>query len=164
MGVFKQLLVIGCVFSACAKPPPHAKQAQDVTKAFVVQIEREKGLTSLGSGGFYTNQKIDSLYVDFEVKKSLPPEEAKALLMTTVNSLVAFVNQNEGIRPFLKTYPITAEQVSISIGFINEKRAPLPGLSQIHLYDGTIYYSTFQSDLKKYTPYYQEPGCPGKVL
>ena len=95
MSLVKQLLVIGCVFSACAKPPAHAKQAQDVTKAFVTNMEREKGLNSLGSGGFYTDKKIDSLYVDFEIKGQFSPEEAKALLTTTVNSLVDFVNQHD---------------------------------------------------------------------
>ncbi len=156
MNVLKQLLVIGCVFSACAKPPEHAKQAQDAAKAFSLIAKKEPGLTSLGSGGFYTNNKIDSLYIDFEIKKDLPPKEAKHLLTTTVNAFVNYVNENEAIRPYLQTYPITAKEVSVSIALIDEKRIPLKGFSQIHLYDGNIYYSNFIAERKEYSSYEQE--------
>lgn len=156
MSLWKQFVIVGCVFSACAKPPAHAKQAQDVTKAFSAKIEQEQGLTSLGSGGFYTNKKIDALYVDFEVKRKSSPEEARILLRNMVSSFVEFVNQNEEIRPFLQTYPITPNQISASIAFVDDKRAPLAGFSQIHLYDGTIYFSTFQSDKKDYISYQKE--------
>lgn len=156
MNVLKQLIVVGCVFSACAKPPEYAKQAQDTALAFTHQVEGEASLHSLGSGGFYTNKKIDSLYVDFEIKKRLSPEEAKALLTTTVNAFIEYVNQNEGIRPFLQTYPVTPNQISVSIAFIDDKRAPFVGFSQIHLYEGIIYYSAFQPEKKEYSPYQKE--------
>ena len=156
MNGLKQILIIGCVFSVFAKAPEYAKHAQDTAKSFSLIAQNESGLTPLGSGGFYSNKKVDSLYIDFEIKKRLSPEEAKALLTTTVDHFVAYINENEALRPFLQTYPITPERISISIGFIDEKRNPLPSLSQIHLFDGAIYYSTFNSAQKEYMPYQKE--------
>ena len=156
MNPLKQILIIGCVFSVFAKAPDYAKHAQDTAKAFSLIAQKESGITPIGSGGFYTNKKVDSLYIDFEIKKRLSPEEAKALLTTTVDHFVAYVNQNEALRPFLQTYPITPQQISVSIGFIDEKRNPLSSLSQIHLFDGTIYYSTFNPSQKEVSLYQKE--------
>jgi hypothetical protein len=156
MNVLSQIIVIGCVFSACAKPPEHARHAQDTAKAFAKKAETEFGLTSLGSGGFYTNKKIDSLYLDFEMKKNQTQEEAKALLTKTVNDFVHFVNESEEIRPFLQTYPITPNQISVSIGFINEKREPFQGFSQIVLYEGITQYSVYIPEKKEYSPFQKE--------
>ncbi len=156
MNILKQLILVGCVFSACAKPPEHAKHAQDTALAFTQKIEKNIGLRSLGSGGFYTNKKVDSLYIDFEVKKRVESDEAKALLTNIVDAFVEYVNQTEEIKSFLTTYPITPNQISASIAFVDDRRAPLTGLSQIHLYEGTIYYSIFQSEKKEYSPYQKE--------
>ncbi len=156
MNVLKQLILVGCIFSACAKPPEHAKWAQDTAKAFTQLMEKSQGLHSLGSGGFYTNKKIDSLYLDFEIRKRVSHEEAKALLTTIVDTFIEYVNQNEGIRPFLQTYPITPNQVSASIAFVDDKKLPLAGFSQIHLYEGVIYYSIFQPEKKEYSSYQKE--------
>ena len=157
MSLVKQLIMVGCIFSACVKPPAHVKQAQEVTKEFAEKIEKETGLFSLGSGGFYTDKKIDSLYVDFEAKGNFSQNEARELLMNTMVSFVEFVNQNLEIRPFLSTYPITEKQISASIGFVDEKRVPVQGLSQIHLYTNTLYYSSFQIDTKQYVTYQKDP-------
>jgi hypothetical protein len=156
MSLLRQFICVGCIFSACAKPPPHAKEAQNVVKEFGLQIEHAIGLHSLGSGGFYTNKKVDSFYIDFEIVKNLSEAEAKALLKEVVETLVTFVNQNESVRPYLKNYPISANEISVSIAFIDEKRAPQKELSQIHLFDGVIYYSKFIAEKKEYSPYEQE--------
>lgn len=156
MSMIKQIVCIGCIFSACAKPPEYAKRAGDAAKSFSLQVAREEGVTPLGSGGFYTNKKIDSFYIDFETKKRLLPEDAKTLLVTIVDQFVNAINSNEEMRPFLQTFPVTANQVSISIGLVDEGRKPLLGFSQIHLYEGIIYYSTFESEKKEYSPYERE--------
>ncbi len=156
MNVLKQILIVGCVFSACAKPPEHARHAQETAKAFAKKTEMELSLSCLGSGGFYSDKKIDSLYIDFEMKKACSEIEAKDLLTKIVSEFVEFVNANDQIRPFLQTYPITPRQVSLSIGFVNHKREPLLGLSQIDLYEGMIQYSTYISEKKEYSPFEKE--------
>jgi hypothetical protein len=156
MSLLRQFICVGCIFSACAKPPPHAREAQIVAKDFGLQAEHAKGLHSLGSGGFYTNKKVDSFYIDFEITKKLSEAEAKDLLKETVEEFVAFVNQNESVRPYLRNLPISANEISISIAFIDEKRAPQKELSQIHLFEGVIYYSKFITEKKEYSPYEKE--------
>ena len=165
--MFRHLIVIGCIFSACAKPPTHVKKAQDVASAFAEKSVQEKGLYFLGRGGFYTDKKIDSLYVDFEIQGAMSSEQAFDLLKERVDQFVDFVNQSEEIRPFLTKYPVTPNEISMSIAFVDKKRTPVEGFSQIHLYEGTIYYSAFQQETKRYVPYDQKrllPGCPGNPL
>ncbi len=156
MSLLRQFICVGCIFSACAKPPPHAKEAQGVVKEFGDQIEHSKGLHSLGSGGIYTNKKIDSFYIDFEIAKKLSEAEAKTLLKETVEMLISFVNQNKSVRPFLKNFPISANEVSVSIAFVDEKRTPLKEFSQIHLFEGVVYYSKFITEKKEYSSYEKE--------
>ena len=59
-----QWIIVGCIFSVFAKKPPHVKEAEGITKSFVVQMEK-RGLKVLGHGGCYTGAHIDALYADF---------------------------------------------------------------------------------------------------
>lgn len=156
MNLFSQLICVGCIFSACATPPPHAKEAERVAKNFGLHIQETKHLSSLGSGGFYTNKKVDAFYIDFEIAKEFTESDAKILLKEIVDSFVSYVNQNESVKPYLATYPISPNEVSVSIGFVDKKRAPIQELSQIHLFEGRIYYSKFESDKKTYSPFLEE--------
>ena len=153
MSLVKLLVISGCIFSALAKPPPYAKEAQDLMKVFAGEMTLEKKYISLGSGGFYTDKKIDSFYIDFEVEGSLNEKEAEIALKSAVETLVCLVNTRESVRPFLSTYPITEAQVSVSLAFVDKKRAPVQGLSQIHFDAGRVIYSSYNAQKKRYEPF-----------
>ena len=153
----KTFALIACIFSACAKAPPHVRCTDTVTKAFALQQKEERHLISLGQGGFFSNEGVDSLFIDFEIAKEYDEEEAKHLLEETVEQFIFAVNENPELRKFLNVYPVTVKDVSVSIGFIDQKKHPVEGLSQIHLYEGNIYYSHYNKEQKAYIAYRSNP-------
>jgi len=146
----KTFIVIGCIFSACAKPPAYVKSADDVTKSFSEKMLRENALISLGAGGYYHEKSVNALYADYELFQPYSKEEAKALLTQIIPQFVDHINTSEEIRPYLQTYPVTSDQVSISIAFFDQDHNPYDKLAQIHLYQGKLYYSTYDREKKAY--------------
>lgn len=149
----KTLLVVGCIFSACARPPAHVRCTDDVTNAY---SKSQKDLVCIGRGGYFGNKCITGLYIDFEVERVYSNAEAKELLLKTVEEFITHANRSETLTPFLKKHPITFNEVSLSIAFVDKGRKPQPLLAQIHLYEGRIYYSNFDPAKKAYIAFSQE--------
>ncbi len=152
----KTFFIVACIFSSCAKRPAHVKNADNVTKSFNEMIVREKSIFAIGSGGYFNRNKVDALYADYEVYKPYSREEARELLVATVNEFVQHINQNEAIRPHLAHYPISVENVSISMAFVDKKHNPFDSLAQIHLYGGKIFYSSYDKEKKAFFAFDQE--------
>jgi hypothetical protein len=156
MSFIKNLIVLGCVFSACAKPPEHVKITQDRLKIFSKKIESEEKLETLGLGGFYTGKVVDGFYIDFQLKEKMAEKQAELVLRRAVESLLSELNKDLDLKNYLRAETITSEQVSLSIEFIGSNKKPAQDLSQIHLDQGYIYYSVFCSDKGEYSSYKKE--------
>lgn len=155
----KSFVTIACIFSACAKPPAYVKSADNVTKSFNDVILQERALFSLGSGGYFSGNKVEALYADYETFSAYSKEDARTLLLETVTEFVNYINQDECVRKYLTEYPVTAQNVSVSIAFVDGNHNPFDSLAQIHLYGGKIFYSTFDKSKKAYLAFEQEE-CP----
>lgn len=142
-------LVVSCIFSACAKPPDHVREALRVSESVSDSLQARYGFASLGSGGDFQS-KVMGFYADFETMGIYNKDEAKEMLVKCVDEYIESVNQDEGVRSYLAVYPITSQQVSVSIAFVDEKRKPRDELSQIHLYNDEIYYSTYNPEKKAF--------------
>lgn len=153
----KSLLYVACIFSACAKPPAHVKQTDNVMKPFVKTQEVQYALHGLGQGGYFTGNQIDMFYADFDTTLSLSEEGAKELLYNITMNLKHVINTNEAISPYIKDYPVTIDQISLSIGFVDAHKKPREQLSQVHLYKGEVYYSSYNTEENTYISYKQEP-------
>jgi hypothetical protein len=61
---------------------------------------------------------MGSVYIiglSFQIHHPLDRDEARALIVDSVEELLAAVNSNEEIRPYLKDYPFTTKNVELSI-------------------------------------------------
>lgn len=147
---------MGCIFAACAKPPPHVKSTDNATRTFCERMLKENALIPLGSGGFFENKRVHALYADYEMFAPIDQKGAKDLLSQITTQFIAHINQDESIKEHLKSYPITAREVSISIAFFDQDHKPRENLAQVHLYQGRIYYSTFDLSKKAYLAFESE--------
>ncbi len=143
-------ITIACIFSACAKSPPHVKAADVAMKKFCQKVTLEKDVKMLGCGGFFDERKIQGFYADFESNHQFSKEDARLLLTNLVSTCVNDLNLEETLRPYLIDAPIGYEQVSVSIGFVGNDRKPFKELSQIHLFENKIYYSVYDSNQNAY--------------
>jgi hypothetical protein len=153
MSFIKNLLVLGCVFSACAKPPEHVKITQDSIKSFSKHLEKTTALKTIGSGGFYFGKSVEGFYIDFEFKEVENEFDAEKLLRNTVNSMICHLNSDEKIKSLIKNSNITASQISLSIGFLESNRKPSEKIAQVHLDHGYIHYSVFVKEKNEYACY-----------
>jgi hypothetical protein len=75
----------------------------------------------------------------------LKEEEARKLIISCLTDFLEDVNQETSLRPFLKTYPFTPENISITI--LNS--VPHPYICDVGADEGKIYYCT-EDELNKY--------------
>ena len=153
MSFLKNLLILGCVFSACAKPPEHVKITQDSIKSFSKNLEKTTSLKTIGSGGFYFGKTVEGFYIDFESKEIENESDAERLLRTVVDSMISHLNKDEKIKLLIRDSRVTASQISLSIGFLESNRKPSKKIAQVHLDHGYIHYSIFINDKNEYACY-----------
>lgn len=146
----KTFILFGCIFAACSRPPAHVKSTDEVTRSFCEKMLKAHALIPLGSGGFFENKRVYALYADYEMFAPHDKEKARNLLLETVTEFIDHVNQDESIRPHLKSYPVAPTDVSISIAFFDQDHKPRETLAQVHLYQGRIYFSTYDPNKKCY--------------
>ena len=120
-------------------------------KKFCKHIVDSQPLKILGCGGFFEDKQIRGFYADFESNQPLTKDEARLLLSHLVLNCIQELNHDPTLFAFLNERPIDAKHISISIGFVGTDRKPYPTLSQIHLFESKVYYSTYDSHQKTYS-------------
>lgn len=143
-------IAIACVFSACAKAPAHVKATEVAMKKYCKHVTETKSLTILGSGGFFEADHVRGFYADFESNEQLGKEEAKVLLTGLVETCLIDLNKDEDVLKHFTNGPVEQKHISISVGFVGDDRKPYAELSQIHLFENKIFYSTYDPNQKTY--------------
>ena len=143
-------LVIACIFSGCVKAPPHVRATDVAMKRYTEQVTEEKNLKMLGCGGFFEQEHVRAFYADFESDKNLNKEEAKQLLADLVNMCLEQLNHDGTLVQFLQKEALDISDISISVGFVDHNRKPYSELSQIHIFENKIHYSTYDPKLQTY--------------
>jgi hypothetical protein len=153
----KNLIILACIFSSCAKAPEHVKKCDEVTKEFAKKMQNEEGFSILGVGGIYGKTTVDQLYVDFELDREVSIEEARELLQSFAKKFISHINQKKEFSKYLRISPISAKEISMSIAFIGKDRVPKSEIAQVDLYNQEITFSTYQKKEKQYLPIEKEP-------
>lgn len=151
--ILRTVITVACIFSACARPPTYVRECDRITKGFCEEALPKHELVVLGQGGAFKERQIDSFFVDFERQRPTSREEARQILVDCVETLIARINSDEKIAKNMTHHPISVRDVSISIGFVDEKREPHREFSQIHLYNNNIYYSLYDPEAKSYVAF-----------
>lgn len=101
-----------------------------------------------GIWGAFQND-IEGISLDFHLQKNVNIEEARKLLVGSVEELLHRINNDVGIRPFLHNYPFTNNNLWFSIGFKdkNNKFVLPPNIAMASLILGKISYGL--EDLKE---------------
>ena len=136
--MIKYAALFACIFAMCVKPPAHVEVSDKSVTTFAKTLESDK-MKILSIGGFYLGQKVENLYLDLEYKGTLSEDVAETTLKRAIFGLVAHVNADEEVRPFLLKDIFSTDDVSVSLSYLSEKGEPL----QVHLYNGEIVFSRY---------------------
>jgi len=139
MKCFKFLLLL-LFLSACHKS--HSDLADEQMSIYAKKAYEEKGIVLEGSGGAMMND-IKTFTLSFNCYDYLTLEQTRVLVVQVMNEFLEQVNENEEIRPFLHTYPLTLKNISLMIGFRNHHDQPPPReyIALAYTHEGKIFYS-----------------------
>lgn len=103
------------ILNACTPTPIHIQKAHDVMYSYSSKM-RKLGFSPELSGGAMIDdiQKINLGYI---TNKNLNLEQARLTYIERAEDLLAQVNSNEEIRPYLRNYPFQSKNIFLSIVF-----------------------------------------------
>jgi len=132
-------MLLTVVVTACDGPnvevkifhSPDSLLVDQISGEVFKQLLREKNLIPIECGGRMMNQ-ITLLHWGFDYRKEIDIPEARELLITVTDRFLQAFNENEHIRPYLATYPFTAENVEVRIFLQNPNGSLLrPGILHV---------------------------------
>ena len=112
------LLFFGLFFNDY-KPAPYLPIVNKITNKFIDETPNKYGLNFIGGGGRLMHDVTD-IGIHCLSKKKYTVNEARRIYVKMAERLIAMVNQNEEIQPYLHKRPFDIEGVDLIISFINE--------------------------------------------
>ena len=110
----------------------------------------------IGGGGY---PKIWLMSLSFQRFGSpLTEEEARRLIIASLDDYLIAVNKDEDIRPYLKNYPFTPKNINLGIYNYNPDRTNVyhPYIGTVSIHEGKIGYFTDEpNNLKYYSKKYE---------
>jgi hypothetical protein len=117
-------LLFGCSFPK-EKISPDVKLAREITVHTAKKLKEQKHLYLIGTGGQMMDD-IEMLMMGFYFYDVVDIENARQLLVYSVEQYLSAINTNEEIRPYLYNYPFRTENVEIVIYFRNPNGSNVP--------------------------------------
>lgn len=120
---------------------PVSSEIDHVIQHFSDRINQLSGLnytTSLKLG----NKKIYQIDLYFSSHNPMPLDDVRILIVKTTQMFLEDVNNNTYLKEDLTNFPLTANQIDITIFFRgkNGKYASLPDIAQVSMHNGIIIY------------------------
>ena len=101
------------------KEVEYVQYAKEIMNPFIDECEKNFQLDCIGTGGRFS-RNVAGIDITFIAYRKGSIEEARKLEVTITEKLLAEVNGNEKIRPFLSEYPFKADNIGISLSFRKE--------------------------------------------
>ena len=159
-----QFLFLGVFITSCnltnndrSSAPDKQTLANEVRNQTFKQLKEILGLRPIGAGARMMDQ-IKVLGLNFQYDEEVDIDEARELLMTAGTLLMANVNANERIRPYLENYPFKPNNIRIRIFFEkpNASKDDFDKLSVAVLMDGVLEYRINSSETGRLKTIYEE--------
>lgn len=107
-----------------------------------LEEKRKEGLVVCGSGGSMPDGKITEVFFDFEIHKRVDVDEARKIVVKTVEDFLKQVNENAALKKELAESPMTYKHINFIFAFYDEnnKYVLSPYVSCAFCYLGEVRY------------------------
>ncbi|MBN4066785.1 hypothetical protein JYU14_01730 [Simkania negevensis] len=107
------------------------------------EMKREYNIELYGSGGALMTH-VKEVSLSFMGNQILGVDEARELFVKSMQKCLSIINDDEQLRPYLETYPMTERQIALYLSFIgpNNQMITEPNVSSALNVNGKILYST----------------------
>ena len=120
----------------------HSKEARRVMATFIVKAQKEHGLFLTSSGGALM-EDVKAIFLSFGLEKRVKVEEARELYVKIAKELLAEINADEGVRPYLRKYPFDMNDIKLGLSFYDgyPNEVPKEYVAYVFYVKGILYYS-----------------------
>lgn len=142
-----------------SNPRDYADIAREIRAKVGEKLAKKHQMDLIGVGGGMMGS-VYMLGLSFQIHHPMERNEARARIVDCVEELLAAVNSNEEIRPFLKDYPFTTKNIQLIIfsDYSDGKSVYDPYICVASVYiSDTISFSTREPNEKAYKNRYKEP-------
>jgi hypothetical protein len=149
------LLVVSCILCpSCYRQKhryhlsPHETAFNATISTCAAKLSKKYTLNCSCVSGSMPGGPIRSFGLDFQIQGPLSHNELRSLLIHMASDLLTLINTDENVRPFLKKYPFTVQDISIGLFVIDNKARSIvtPHISFASLDEGKIHYITLSAD------------------
>lgn len=148
-----------------SKPRDYADIAREIRSNVGKKLSKKHRINLIGVGGGMMGS-VYMIGLSFQVRHRLEREEARYLVVDCTEELLAAVNSNEAIRPYLRDYPFTTKNVEIAIFSVQADRGEVfdPYIRVASISESEdIYYRTKEPNKIRYKNEYCEPYAEARA-
>lgn len=117
-------LIICCSCSNSAdsqyRPAAYVSMAGEINAKIINTLSERYHMDVIGvTSGLADN--VNTLGARFQIQGPLPKDKLRQLIVGCVEEYLNEINSDEKIRPFLKNYPFTSQEISVAILVVNKR-------------------------------------------
>ena len=155
------LLIAACyIINNCNRyvPEEYIVISQQIRADVATTLTKRYPMRIIGITGGLANS-VNILGLSFQIKGPLSKERLREIIVDCVEEFLTPINANERLRPFLKNYPFTANEIEIEIYIVDEtgRRLYDPEIMFAGESNGTLRYRTVDiNDKLGFKSYFEE--------
>jgi len=134
-------------FSSSIKLFDYYSYSGKLTTKFVKTIEEKYKIHLGGSGGSFNGGSINFISWHFSSNEKITQSDARKMIVMITEGLKQIYDNDIKVRPFLKNYPFTNQNLDLMIGFRSNDKIIDHNLSLIRLENGMIYYFYYTGEV-----------------
>ncbi len=147
------IFILAFVFHSCDRtmktysnqyiPPKYVVLAQEIRYEVAIRLAKKFQMVPIGEGGALCDC-VKELFLAFNIQGPLSKDELRNILVDSVEEFIVAVNSNEEIRPYLKVYPFTSQEIKIDLYVIDKHGEEIydPDISVASARKGKLSYKT----------------------
>ena len=108
------ITVFFALMFGCSQAEDYPTLARQVRSQTTNQLEKEKNLFCVGTGGQMMGD-IQAMEIVFQYFHLVNLEESRELLVHAIRTFLKNINDNKELRPYLHNYPFTTKNIEIMI-------------------------------------------------
>lgn len=153
------LVIVFSSNAAFADNYDYDAEIEKIVSSYLRYIRNEKGVVVAGRGGGAQGE-VSRVSLSLDCYQSHKLESARLFFVGIVEELLRRINSHKIIRPYLKRYPFSANELHFLLGYQtkNGKFVPEEFIGVITLSEGKLYYNTYNHSKDQFNkPFYSEP-------
>ena len=130
-------------------PAEYVVIVDQITADVAAKLANRYNMRVIGIGGGLAGG-VNRLGLSFQIRGPLSKEQLRAIVVDCVEEFLLPINTNERLRPSLKNYPFTANEIEIKIFIVDKsgRRVHDPEIMIAKEFQGTVEYLTVDKDAK----------------